>query len=93
MTVTSRRLPVLPRPVTALDSKKRRASKGGVGAKKHSPDLSAALSCRATKRERYLGLRSSPLLTSTHLTKMGLCPVLLFASLYGRFLQTPFVAK
>lgn len=51
---------------------------GGVGAKIASSPLS--LTSRATSLLRISGLRSSPLLTSTHLTVMGGLPVLLSAS-------------
>ena len=38
--------------VVAIESTARRASNGGVGEKNDSPDVSVALSCRATSRER-----------------------------------------
>ena len=64
---TCRRLPVIS--VAANDRIVRRDSSGGVGAK-----IASSPGCRiclATSRDLMLGLVSSPLLTSTHLTVTG----------------------
>ena len=60
----------------------RNDSSGGVGAKMAS--YPAMRISRATRRLRYFGFSSSPLLTSTHLTLMGGRPVNLQASLMAK---------
>ena len=62
-------------------------SKGGVGAKMAS--ASGWHICLATRRDLMLGVMSSPLLTSTHLTVTGGLPVQRLASSAGRSSHTP----
>ena len=71
----------------AIDSSRRKASSGGVAAKKSS-DLYVAISL-TTKRLRIKGCLASPLFTSTHLVPMGALPVACQHAARGARSQTP----
>merc|ERR1712055_1106581 len=77
--------------VTASDRRIFCASNGGVAANRSS--LLFVLISLATNLDRYSGLPSSPLFTSTHLVPMGAAPVSLQHSSVGTFSYTPCLAN
>ena len=74
-----------------MDSTLLSASSGGVG--ENTVASQAFRTSRATKRERYVGFSSSPLLMSIHFTVIGGLPCSLNASSRGTFWYTFFATK
>ena len=79
------------RSVAAIEMMLRRASRSGVGAKITSSP--ACRICLATKRDRTLGFKSSPVFTSTNRTVTGALPVTRLRSSMGRNTHTSLPPK